>query len=79
MFLHVSLRGLEPILIMFKTICTQRIKQLQKSSKNESLVLRLAVEGGGCSGFQYVFKMEDRAKAALAAEQEDDEDAEEDK
>jgi Fe-S cluster assembly iron-binding protein IscA len=54
----------------------QRIKQLQRSSKNDNLVLRLAVEGGGCSGFQYVFKMEDRVKAALEASAEpgDDED-----
>lgn len=55
----------------------QRIKQLQRSSKNDNLVLRLAVEGGGCSGFQYVFKMEDRVKAALQATAEPDEDEDE--
>lgn len=55
----------------------QRIKQLQRSSKNDNLVLRLAVEGGGCSGFQYVFKMEDRVKAALKSSVEPDEDEDE--
>jgi hypothetical protein len=37
----------------------QRIKQLQGKSSNDALYLRLAVEGGGCSGFKYIFKMED--------------------
>lgn len=59
------------------TFYKQRIKQLQKSSKNDNLVLRLAVEGGGCSGFQYVFKMEDRVKAAQLAAAEPDEDEDE--
>jgi iron-sulfur cluster assembly accessory protein len=31
---------------------------LQSSAKNDQLFLRLLVEGGGCSGFKYVFKME---------------------
>ena len=38
--------------------CANRIKQLQSSAKNDQLFLRLLVEGGGCSGFKYVFKME---------------------
>jgi len=38
--------------------CAKRIKSLQKSSQNDGLVLRVMVESGGCSGFQYVFKME---------------------
>eukprot|EP01040_Poterioochromonas_malhamensis_P015476 gene15477-17322_t len=39
--------------------CATRIKTLQEKNHNDHLFLRLAVEGGGCSGFQYTFKMED--------------------
>eukprot|EP01031_Cornospumella_fuschlensis_P032427 gene32427-39212_t len=40
--------------------CLKRIKHLQEKNSNSSLYLRLAVEGGGCSGFQYTFKTEDQ-------------------
>mmetsp|Transcript_17849 Transcript_17849/g.26027 ORF Transcript_17849/g.26027 Transcript_17849/m.26027 type:complete len:161 (-) Transcript_17849:98-580(-) len=39
--------------------CAKRIMDLQKSAGNPKLQLRILVEGGGCSGFQYVFKMDD--------------------
>eukprot|EP01038_Epipyxis_sp_PR26KG_P012576 gene12576-16864_t len=39
--------------------CARRIKFLQDKSNNVNLKLRLSVEGGGCSGFQYVFNMEE--------------------
>ena len=35
----------------------QRIKELQ-SSEPEKKLLRLGVETGGCSGFQYVFELD---------------------
>lgn len=36
----------------------QRLKQLQEE-EGKPVLLRLSVEGGGCSGFQYVFTLED--------------------
>lgn len=39
--------------------CARRIRQLQSTAQNDKLQLRIAVDSGGCSGFQYVFKMED--------------------
>lgn len=40
-------------------VCLQRIKALKAKSGKAELRLRLSVEGGGCSGFQYTFTMDD--------------------
>ena len=37
----------------------QRLKQLQAESPSSPIVLRIEVEGGGCSGFQYKFKLDE--------------------
>lgn len=37
--------------------CIGRIKELEKQRKN-TVVLRVTVDGGGCSGFQYAFQLE---------------------
>jgi Fe-S cluster assembly iron-binding protein IscA len=41
-----------------------------------TLTLQPSVEGGGCSGFQYVFKMEDRVMANPNPDPDPDEDDE---
>ena len=41
--------------------CAARIKELSAKRDEPTLKLRLAVEGGGCSGFQYTFSMDDEA------------------
>ncbi|TXG58269.1 hypothetical protein EZV62_016098 [Acer yangbiense] len=39
--------------------CIKRMKELQ-ATENAKSVLRLGVETGGCSGFQYVFDLDDK-------------------
>lgn len=39
-----------------------RIKQLQKEKSDDSLFLRIEVEGGGCSGYQYKFAIDREAR-----------------
>ena len=43
--------------VLFFFCFGQRIKELQ-SSEPEKKLLRLGVETGGCSGFQYVFELD---------------------
>lgn len=33
---------------------------MQEKSQNQKLYLRLAVKGGGCSGYEYKFHLEDK-------------------
>ena len=39
--------------------CAKRIKELRQMEGNDGLMLRVAVSGGGCSGFQYGFSLDD--------------------
>ncbi|XP_010552980.1 PREDICTED: iron-sulfur assembly protein IscA-like 2, mitochondrial [Tarenaya hassleriana] len=42
--------------------CIQRMKELQ-DSESEKKMLRLGVETGGCSGFQYVFELDSKTNS----------------
>eukprot|EP01024_Parvocaulis_polyphysoides_P076397 TRINITY_DN9923_c1_g1_i5.p4 TRINITY_DN9923_c1_g1~~TRINITY_DN9923_c1_g1_i5.p4 ORF type:complete len:157 (-),score=20.69 TRINITY_DN9923_c1_g1_i5:257-727(-) len=39
-----------------------KLKELQQEQPGENLVLRISIEGGGCSGFQYVFSLDTAVK-----------------
>ena len=39
--------------------CAKRIAKLMEMEENPNLMLRLTVLGGGCSGFQYKFGLDD--------------------
>lgn len=40
----------------------QRLRELQAEKPGSTVVLRIEVEGGGCSGFQYRFKLDDAVR-----------------
>jgi iron-sulfur cluster assembly accessory protein len=45
--------------VLLTKSCAKRINQLKAKMGNDGLHLRVHVDSGGCSGFQYVFNMED--------------------
>ncbi|MEW6099994.1 MAG: iron-sulfur cluster insertion protein ErpA [Pseudomonadota bacterium] len=48
-----------PALIIFTDSAAQKVKQLVDEEGNPELKLRVFVQGGGCSGFQYGFTFDE--------------------
>ena len=48
-----------PIALNFTDSAVKKVKELIEEEKNPSLMLRVFVSGGGCSGFQYGFTFEE--------------------
>jgi iron-sulfur cluster insertion protein len=46
-------------MIRISEAATKKIKQVIKEEGNSDLKLRIFVQGGGCSGFQYGFTLEE--------------------
>jgi iron-sulfur cluster insertion protein len=47
--------------VVFTENAAKKVKQLIAEEKNPNLMLRVFIQGGGCSGFQYGFTFEDSA------------------
>jgi iron-sulfur cluster insertion protein len=54
--------GSSKTLLEFSDSAVRKLKQLQAEEQNPGLMLRVSVYGGGCSGFQYTFSLEEEQK-----------------
>jgi len=48
--------------IKVSTSAIARILEIQKKAENHNKFLRVEISGGGCNGFQYIFKLDDKTK-----------------
>lgn len=51
-------------LLGFSDSAVTKLKAVQADEGNPSLMLRVSVYGGGCSGFQYTFSLDEEIKPA---------------
>jgi iron-sulfur cluster insertion protein len=49
-------------LLEFSDSAVAKLKALQQEEGNPNLMLRVSVYGGGCSGFQYTFSLDEEVK-----------------
>ena len=49
-------------LLEFSDSAVAKLKSLQQEENNPNLMLRVSVYGGGCSGFQYTFSLDEEIK-----------------
>lgn len=47
----------------FSDAAARKLKSLHEEESNPDLMLRVSVYGGGCSGFQYTFSLDEESKA----------------
>jgi len=52
-------KAVEGASVAFSDAAAEKVKALIKEEKNDNLKLRVMIEGGGCSGFQYGFKFDE--------------------
>jgi iron-sulfur cluster insertion protein len=51
-------------LLEFSDSAVKKLRALQAEEQNPDLMLRVSVYGGGCSGFQYTFSLDEEIKPA---------------
>lgn len=47
--------------LVFTDRAAEKVKELIEEEQNDDLKLRVHIEGGGCSGFRYVFSFDDES------------------
>jgi len=47
-------------LLIFTDDAAEKVRQLIEEEEDDSLMLRVFISGGGCSGFQYGFTFEEK-------------------
>ena len=50
------------VLLEFSDSAVNKLKAIQAEEGNPELMLRVSVYGGGCSGFQYTFSLDEEIK-----------------
>jgi len=54
--------GSTETLLEFSDSAVRKVKAIQAEEGNPNLMLRVSVYGGGCSGFQYTFSLDEEVK-----------------
>ena len=58
----VQIQSLTSTVLDFSDAAARKLKSLQEEGNNPKLKLRVSVYGGGCSGFQYTFSLDEEAR-----------------